>query len=303
MADEKTPRPAASFSVKRIEEMPRDELDHYAELYGIDPQPYKTRERLIQAMQERRQVIASIDRAVLLELVRWGRRPVTADATQEQLAQEVARVRSMRFAGLSREAMLALARLRGLSVKGGETIEQLNARMARQESIFAKVNRKWRGWVGGMISGMMGERDGGQEYQYLPGDAPSAGEMPAASARADAPPPGSSATIRDEIEEQGIFGGIAGRLKRSADTYLNQKLDEIEARIDRKLDEIDRRLAEWRDKEIASRLRILKITLWASVIVAMISLLYTYIRVHLAQPDTPPTPPRLVQPTTSPTPQ
>ena len=54
----------------------------------------------------------------------------------------------------------------------------------------------------------------------------------------------------------------------------------MEARIDRKLDEIDRRLAEWRDKEIANRIRILKITLWASVIVAIVSLLYSYIQVY-----------------------
>ena len=43
---------------------------------------------------------------------------------------------------------------------------------------------------------------------------------------------------------------------------------------------IDRRLAEWRDKEIANRLRILKITLWASVIVASLSLIYSYVKVN-----------------------
>jgi len=41
------------------------------------------------------------------------------------------------------------------------------------------------------------------------------------------------------------------------------------------LDEINRRLAEWRDKEIANRIRILKITLCASVIVAVVSLIYS----------------------------
>jgi AAA+ ATPase superfamily predicted ATPase len=77
------------------------------------------------------------------------------------------------------------------------------------------------------------------------------------------------------------------RLKRSADEYLNQKLDEIESRIDRKLDEIDRRLAEWRDKEIANRIRILKITLWASVIVGAFSLIYSYVKEEL-NPTLPP---------------
>jgi len=76
---------------------------------------------------------------------------------------------------------------------------------------------------------------------------------------------------------------LASRVKRTADSYLNQKLDEVEARIDRKLDEIDRRLAEWRDKEVANRLRILKITLWASVIVAALSLIYSYIKVYFVR--------------------
>ena len=42
-----------------------------------------------------------------------------------------------------------------------------------------------------------------------------------------------------------------------------------------------RRLAEWRDKEIANRIRILKITLWASVIVGAFSLIYSYVKVYL----------------------
>jgi hypothetical protein len=41
------------------------------------------------------------------------------------------------------------------------------------------------------------------------------------------------------------------------------------------------RVAEWRDKEIANRIRILKITLWASVIVGAFSLIYSYVKVYL----------------------
>ena len=97
------------------------------------------------------------------------------------------------------------------------------------------------------------------------------------------------ASIKQDIEESGLLGGITNRIKKSADSYVNQKLDEIEARIDRKLDEIDRRLAEWRDKEVANRIRILKITLWASDIVAVCSLIYTYIDVHFINPPAAPT--------------
>src|SRR5207253_9662788 len=121
--------------------------------------------------------------------------------------------------------------------------------------------------------GILGEDEKSSDYQFLPPQ----------DADAEAPKvaPPRPATIKEEIEESGLFGGIAGRIKKTADAYINQKLDEIEARIDRKLDEIDRRLGEWRDKEIANRIRILKITLWASVIVAAVSLIYSYVKVYI----------------------
>ena len=85
-------------------------------------------------------------------------------------------------------------------------------------------------------------------------------------------------SIKEHIEERGLVGGLAGKLRGAADDYVAVKLDEIEQRIDRKLDQIDRRLAEWRDREIANRLRIIKITLAASVIVALISVLYAWLK-------------------------
>ncbi|MGD0540849.1 MAG: hypothetical protein ABSB33_04950, partial [Tepidisphaeraceae bacterium] len=115
------------------------------------------------------------------------------------------------------------------------------------------------------------------DYKFLPD--PNSGDGNSGTVGSAKP-----ASIKDEIEESGLFGGISNRIKKSADQYLNQKLDEIEARIDRKLDEIDRRLAEWRDKEIANRIKILKITLWASVIVGIFSLIYAYVTEYLVHP-------------------
>src|SRR5205823_7533659 len=153
-------------------------------------------------------------------------------------------------------------------------------KLKKREGIFARMNRKRRAVLGSIVSNMIGESDKSAEYQFLPpvegtGSAASGAAAPAATA-----PGARDRSIKEEIEESGLFGGIASRVKKSADQYINQKLDEIESRIDRKLDEIDRRLAEWRDKEIANRLRILKITLWASVIVASLSLVYSYITVN-----------------------
>jgi hypothetical protein len=125
---------------------------------------------------------------------------------------------------------------------------------------------------------MLGEGEEEKDYQFLPPQQAGTGTTTAQNVTAS--PVGRDSSIKDEIEESGLFGGIASRVKKTADSYLNQKLDEIEARIDRKLDEIDRRLAEWRDKEVANRLRILKITLWASVVVSVVSLIYSYIKVY-----------------------
>ena len=173
-----------------------------------------------------------------------------------------------------------LARMRGVMVGPEDTVPVIVRKLKRQEGLFGRLNRKRRAVLGAMVSRVIGEEGGGEEYQFLPPNPPTAAAGGTGGGGGVGGGGGATSSIKEEIEEAGLLGGIAGRIKRSADTYLNQKLDEIEARIDRKLDEIDRRLAEWRDKEIANRIRILKITLWASVIVAGISLVYSYIKVY-----------------------
>src|SRR5688572_14464958 len=76
---------AAAPAVRQMADMPRDELDHLAEEYGLDPTRYKTRQQLVTALHDRRQLIAALDREALLDVIRWGRRPVTVNATNEQL--------------------------------------------------------------------------------------------------------------------------------------------------------------------------------------------------------------------------
>lgn len=260
---------------RQLSEMPREELDYLAEEYGLDPSRYRDRQELVTAVHLRRQLIASMDRNAMLDVVRWGRRPVPSNATREQIAQEIVRIRSMRFAGLSARGLVVLAMLRDVSITGQETIPDLVKKLKKQEGFFSRMNRKRRSMIGSIVSNIIGEEESSSNYRFLPP------QEETSSAAAPATPSGAGGTIREEIEEAGLFGGIAGRIKKSADQYLNQKLDEIEARIDRKLDEIDRRLAEWRDKEIANRIRILKITLWASVIVAALALVYSYVKVYV----------------------
>jgi hypothetical protein len=243
------------------------------------------RQHLVAAIHDRRQMIAAMDREAMLDVVRWGRRPVTVNASKEQIAQEIARITSMRFPGLSQRGLVVLARMRGLESRDDDPVPVLVKRLKKKEGLFAKINRKRRAVLGGIVAKIVGE-DGPTDYQFVPPPAGGTVASPAATVSpAPAPAaPGRPASIKQDIEESGLLGGITNRLKKSADSYVNQKLDEIEARIDRKLDEIDRRLAEWRDKEIANRIKILKITLWASVIVAVCSLIYTYIDVHFINP-------------------
>ncbi|MEO6436743.1 MAG: hypothetical protein ABIP55_13420, partial [Tepidisphaeraceae bacterium] len=260
---------------RQLAELPKDELDHLAEEYGLDPDNYRTRQHLVTALHERRQMIAAMDRDAMLDVIKWGRRPVTFNANTEQIAQEIARCRSMKFAGLSHRWLVVLARMRGLPAAADDEIPVLIRKLKKQEGLFSKLNRKRRAMIGSIVGKIVGDDPGAADYQFLPpqqGAGPSSGPVVS--------PPSQAGTLKEDIEESGLFGGIAGRIKKSADSYVNQKLDEIESRIDRKLDEIDRRLAEWRDKEIANRIRILKITLWASVIVGAFSLIYSYVKVY-----------------------
>ncbi len=279
------PAPAATFvatPARQLSDLPADELAAVAEELGLDvPRGGggggADRPALVAAVHARRQLVASMDRDALLEIVRWGRRPVTAAATKEQIAREVVRVKSMRFAGLSHRGLVTLARLRGLPVTDADPVPAIVKRLKRKEGLLGRLGRKRRAFLGALIARVLGEDAARQEYHYLPGPAPSA----TPGTHAAPPPPRSPASLKEEIEEVGLLGGLTNRVKRTADSYLNQKLDEIESRIDRKLDEIDRRLGEWRDKEIANRIRILKITLWASVIVGIVSLAYAYLKEYV----------------------
>lgn len=85
-----------------------------------------------------------------------------------------------------------------------------------------------------------------------------------------------------------VLHNVTETLRGAADAYIAAKLDEIEARVDVKLNEIERRideklldlhhqLADMRDKELRHRLRLLKITLVFSALVAVLSLGYKLI--------------------------
>lgn len=245
---------------KRLADLPMDELRGYAAELGLDAAARTLHADLLRFVRQRRELLLELDREALLDVVVWARRPVRKSVGKEHLAKLIAGVDQMRFDGLSHRGLVALARLRGVEATDDDADDVIISRMRKREGFWTGVKRKRRRLVGWamerIIEGDVGDQT---EYQFLPED-PSIREP----------------RLRDEVESRGVVAGIAGRLRNAADDYVAEKLDEIEIRIDQKLDEIDARLAEWRDREVANRLRIIKITLAASLVVALLSLGYKY---------------------------
>ncbi len=247
-------------SQKGLADLPDDELRSYAAELGLDVPKHLTRADLLRDVRQRRELLVGLDREAMLDIVVWDRRPVRRSASKEQLAKIIATVDRMRFEGLSHRGLVALARLKKIEVSDEETDEQIIAKFRRQEGVFGLLRRKRRrliGWAAERV--IEGKTEEQEEYRFLPEDGTTR-----------------EPSLREEVEDHGVVRGIAGRLRHVADDYIAQKLDEIEHRIDEKMDEIDARLAEWRDREVTNRLRIIKITVAASLVVALLSLGYKY---------------------------
>src|SRR3954452_5186860 len=58
---------------RQLADLPRDELATLAEEFGLEPRRYKTSQELVAAIHGRRQLIASLDRDAMVDVVRWGR--------------------------------------------------------------------------------------------------------------------------------------------------------------------------------------------------------------------------------------
>ncbi len=254
-----------------FQDLPRDELLRYGQSLGLELSAKMETDEMARAVRRRHELLHRIDREALLDVIIWSRRPVRRDAAKEELAREIARVTRSNYDSLSRRGLHTLAQLRGLSAAETDSAEDLIARLQKQESLWQRWSRKRRSIVGGWIARMLDvkeEQPG--DYRFLP-DGAAAEEN------------GPERSLRRQIEDYGVVGGIASRLRGAADDYIKIKLDEIESRIDDKLNQIDQRLAEWRDREVANRLKILRITLAFTVLVAILSLGYNFIKSRVVE--------------------
>jgi hypothetical protein len=264
--------PTSPAEAMRLSDVPEKQLDQIGSDLGLTRDEFADKSAFIAAILDRRQLIGTLDRNVLLELLTWSGQSAPAGASREQITAEVIKNKSMRFASLSLPALVTLARLRGLEIDDTADVEQAISVLKSKEGFWDKLARKRRALVGKWVSKMIGDVGGINTAE------PSASKD-AAAKKPDASP--REKPIDHEIEDSGLLAGLTSRVKRTADQYLNQKLDEIEARIDRKLDEIDQKLSQWRDKEIANRVRIFKISLWVTVAVGAATLLISYLSVYI----------------------
>jgi hypothetical protein len=183
------------------------------------------------------------------------------------MARRIVAVRKWNYHRLSHKALLSLALLRDLPVRQDASAAEILKALRSGESLRQRLRRKRRSLVASLIGKVMG----------LPAARVRPAANPAQPAAAPAP------NLKEQIVERGVVRGLATTIRGVTDDYIRQKLDEIEQRIDRKLDEIDQRLKEWRDREIANRLRIIKITLVASIVVAILSFGYGWVQSHVAR--------------------
>lgn len=259
--------PAAALS-----ELPPDELLHYGLELGLDLEDDTPPDEIVRRIRQRRELLIELDRDALLDVVVWARCPVRQSAGKEELAREIARVQVTKYQRLSQRGLVAMARLRGIAAWERDNAEELIALLRKQDGLWKWLNSKRRSLVGSLVARLVdgSRREGTGDYRFLPEETTN-----------DRGPTHES--LKTQIEEHGLVGGLATRLRGAADDYVRIKMDEIEVRIDAKLDAIDKRLAEWRDREVANRLKILRITLMFTVLVAVLSLGYNWLKVETTE--------------------
>ena len=221
---------------------------------------------LVRLIRRRQELLIELDHDAMLDIIVWCRRPIRQSAGKEEMAREIVRIQRTDYKHLSHRGLAALAKLRGVSIGKSDTTAQLVASLKGHDGLWKRLMGKRRAWVGSMLTRLIeGKQEEQSDYRFLPEDGGASAEL-------------SRRTLKSHVQEHGIVGGIAERLRGAADDYIRVKLDEIETRIDEKLDQIDDRLAEWRDREVANRLKILRITLIFTVLVAALSLGYNWIK-------------------------
>jgi len=235
---------------RQLEELSDVELRGLAEDIGLEVGAREKRSELIGRIRERQEVIDRVSREELAGILRWAGEEVKDFHTKHLLVRRFALLNFRRTEGLTSEQLRIVAALRGIEFADDTSDEEI------AEEIEASAKR----WTD------MLKRAGGRVVGYIArkvaGDPDDKMEPPEQPERA----------VGDSLKK-----GFKAALRFSMDDYIKEKLDEIEARIDRKLDELDRKMDDWRTREVRHRLRIIRYTIITTVIVAIVSILYKLI--------------------------
>lgn len=255
---------------------PAVELRQYGADLGLELRGGEERSEVIRRIRERQELLLELDREALIDIAEWGGGSFSGDAGKEELARAIVRIDKLNYEGLTHRGLAALARLREVPCGSSDEAGVIISRLRRHDGFWKRVKRRRRAWVGSLVDKLINP--------HPPADR----NAPATRGPGNPDTKGPHEPLRKEIEDHGLVGGLAHRLRGAADDYVRLKLDEIEERIDAKLDQIDKRLAEWRDREVANRLKILRITLIFTVLVAVLSLGYNLLKARVAPPEASP---------------
>ena len=250
-----------SVKKQEFETEARSELIRQAKRLGLSVRDGWSDEELTIRLKARRDQIENLDWGGLMDIVAWAKHPLPGRADKLTVAQIILAHKRGNYQGLSHRGLVTLAVLRSVRVKDKDSAKKTMARLRRNEGMWGYVLRKRDTWLGSVLSNLV---DGEVQVEEAVGPA---GQSEKTS-------------LKEHIEQKGLIDGLGSGLRGAADGYIREKMQEIENRIDYKLDEIDRRLAEWRNRELTNRLKMIKITLGLSVIIALLSLLYTYAIKH-----------------------
>ncbi|HUW55106.1 MAG TPA: hypothetical protein VMZ92_00575 [Planctomycetota bacterium] len=232
---------------RTLEELSDVELRGVAEDIGFEVGRKESRTDVIARIRERRRVINEVSREEFARILRWAGEEVKDFHAKDLLVRRFYRVNFRRTEGLSEDDLRIVARLHGLEFTDDTPPEEIAQKVEATAKRWTNVLKRASGRVVGYIAKKVA---GADDDEMTP----------------------------PEEEEKAVSAslrkGFKAALRFSMDDYIKEKLDEIEARIDRKLDELDRKMDDWRTREVRHRLRIIKYTIIATVVVAVISILY-----------------------------
>lgn len=261
-----------------------------------DPESIPTDE-LEQTVVRRLNTIDEAEPETLRSILEWAGENVDSAIADDRrrLAERIVRLRLDGLDELDRTQIETLLRLHDIPFDDEMSDRRLR-RLLQPGNRLRRMMRRTRRRLAGYIVNKALHSMRGEPEQPEPGVAPDdeqeespvegterEGEPKRENGAAAEPTNGEKARARklaadEHIKRKGLVQGLTSYVRGTVDEYVAQKLDEIEARIDEKLDQIDRRMDDWRRRELAHRLRILKITLVVTAAVAIVSLVYELIK-------------------------